>query len=764
MEVQGGMIKNNKIQDSATGNGGGIHMAQGSLNIDGGEISGNTATKYGGAIYMKSPSGCLTINKGNILNNTATGHGGAIFINEGANQTVEITGGIFSENKTLSADGNGGAINFNSEGGAITIEGGEFTFNSSARSGGAIHVAAGDLLVDGGIFSENTASVNGAALNMTSIGGEMTINAGEIKGNTSGQEGGGIFMNQGTLLINGGLVENNTSGMSGGGIYFGNSSTTGTVTMNNGSIKGNTANYNGGGINMSYGKLDINGGEISENTAVRNGAGSGMGGGLYVGTSADVTVFGGKIQSNKAYSGAGVFVSKGNIALQSGVDNDGNRTLAQIINNSADNMGGAIYVEYVASQVSIADGLISTNSAAVCGGGVAVNMSDYTTSSLNVITITGGSIEGNTCLTGRGGGVACEGGAIQITGGDIVNNVARIGGGIHIGLANNQAKVIFGDGVIRDNHAVYDGKGTFNTANGVREALLSGVGGGVFVDQNGILSFIEGSRIGLYNNIADKLGDDIFAGGVNTEVTLPYVGGMDLAGYKSKTSELYWVEDYMTGDTMYTEGTNLAPSGYNALRYRDAVATQSTVYIVPVGNNGQTFTGKYLALSLGHEVIYITIVRSGLQKGENALYRIYRRDNKDTVSTEDDEWTRYSEVILFAPSDANAQNAASKSASKRVALYSGTWRIEEIGWAWSYSSENAVEHKVTGESSMLEKTFVFTGPKALPGDENYLVPANYYGEAAVTNDFGTGTVVKNISSSESNSSFETIVPVESSGW
>jgi hypothetical protein len=361
----------------------------------------------------------------------------------------------------------------------------------------------------------------------------------------------------------------------------------------------------------------------------------------------------------------------------------------------------------------------------------------------------GGEIRGNEAAT-VGGGIYNYQAKITMSGGNIIGNKASRGGGIALG--NAAASMTFGNGHITNNRAVYT-SGSLTT--GYHAEGGQGFGGGICIF-SGTFIFEDATSVGLYNNIADKAGDDLFANGVNTTVTLPYVGSMDLSGYKTETSELYWVEDYMNGETGYALGTYMnTAQGYVPIRYREAIANQNLVYPVPV-SEGQTFTDKYMALSLGHEIIYATLVRSGLLKGENAIYRVSRLDDRGTADKTDDRWIVYSELLLFGPEDAlTAEQAANKSVSKRIALYSGTWKVEETNWAWTYDKEDAITHEITGSSSPAEKSFVFNGTKLKETDEGY-APAERYDESVVRNDFGSGTTETDKGAPASESGFEKI--------
>jgi uncharacterized repeat protein (TIGR02543 family) len=94
-------------------------------------------------------------------------------------------------------------------------------------------------------ISDNTnkTSDNGAGLFID--GGTVTMNDGEISGNTNKGYGGGVRITKhGVMVINGGKITGNTS-QRGGGIHFTDYS---TVTMHGGEISNNTAEGHGGGI------------------------------------------------------------------------------------------------------------------------------------------------------------------------------------------------------------------------------------------------------------------------------------------------------------------------------------------------------------------------------------------------------------------------------------------------------------------------------------------------------------------------------------
>jgi len=134
ISVSGGnliMNDSSKINGNTSSDiGGGVYVNYGTFNMNGGEISRNTANS-GGGIYVSS--GTVTINGGKIKENTA--RGGGIYNNGG---TVTMNNGTISGN------------NSNSQGGGIEVGNGNFTMyggiingNNASNYGGGIFVGSG---------------------------------------------------------------------------------------------------------------------------------------------------------------------------------------------------------------------------------------------------------------------------------------------------------------------------------------------------------------------------------------------------------------------------------------------------------------------------------------------------------------------------------------------------------------------------------------------------------------------------------------------
>lgn len=169
--------KKGKNSTFARGSGGGIYVFIGaSLTLDGGTISGNTATNGGGI----GGEGTLIINDGTITNNTATNDGGGLYLYERAAFTVN--GGTISDNTAT----HGGGAAFNTSPSGLTINGGTISGNK-ANNGGGIYNASGR------IAESFVDALSKESVYNPSKGAVLNLNGGTITGNTANTCGGGVF-------------------------------------------------------------------------------------------------------------------------------------------------------------------------------------------------------------------------------------------------------------------------------------------------------------------------------------------------------------------------------------------------------------------------------------------------------------------------------------------------------------------------------------------------------------------------------------------
>lgn len=242
--MDGGLIRNSSTSDDTyyciKGNGGAVYMEQGSFTMSGGKIRACSADK------------------------SVSSKGGAVYIKGDKNTTFTMTGGEIYECK---ANADGGAVYL--EGGKVTISGGKIYRNvASNGNGGAISILGGSFL-------------------MNDTDAFITQNAAFNSGSGASGNGGGIYISPDPS----------------------NSSATVEVTLEKGNITGNSSDGNGGGVCVDMGsdnpaKLNVIVGEVSDNAATDALKISGnnaqiKGGGMYVnGANASVTLNDGYVLDN----------------------------------------------------------------------------------------------------------------------------------------------------------------------------------------------------------------------------------------------------------------------------------------------------------------------------------------------------------------------------------------------------------------------------------------------------------------------------------
>ena len=565
--------------------------------------------------------------------------------------------------------GHGGAVYWNAHGRTDTcckFDGCRFLNNRATLFGGGLFIETSVFFINnkttiqgniaygsGGGICINGYTPGGAGNLFTDV--KATINDKlEIIGNSApnGRGGGFYCCYANTALaadnatitynIDGAVIKDNKAGY-GGGIYFldeipAEKNVVFTVNLNYGDVTGNTATNDGGGIYLK---------------------------GINIGNSSS----GGKtcnVSGNTAKNGGGIFIENGNLKLDK----------VDISKNTATESGGGVRID--GGTFAINSGTISQNSCTKYGGGVysSYSGSDYISSALS-----GGTVNANTALAGGG---ICVNGNINFTttSTNIEGNNATNGGGICV---INGAKMTYKSGLVRSNTAKTATTITGSTAYLNDETQVAGFGGGVFVADNGssLTLDISDGKLGLYGNLATNGADDIFANGNGTSVTVPNVTSMTLTDFSVPVpaNSLFWAEDYSTDDTGYGYGTkiNTAWSGTN-LRYRNAWKNVQEPFHVPA----QTLT-KYTSLALGYGIIYVTVKKTGLKKGQSAIFQLTKQGDSKPYIT----------VILTGKDDSGT------AVQRSVALFAGTWTVKETNWSWAYSSDvTEITHSFTKQSDV----------------------------------------------------------------
>lgn len=249
--VNGGIIRNNT--KNMTNGGGGVQLpsgSSGSFTMNYGAISNNTANtsnSYAGGIIAFG-SGTININGGEISGNSCATYGGGISI--GNTVTLNITGGKIYGN-TAATNGGGVYAATGSGGVTLNISGGEISDNTSGTYGGGVYVGQNATAnITGGKIAGNTA-INGGGLYLTSTvaGKAFAVSNCDISDNKA-SNGGGVYLYSTaaiptSIMLSNCTVSANKATTHGGGLY---GSTGSSINITDSNIRGNAATSNGGGV------------------------------------------------------------------------------------------------------------------------------------------------------------------------------------------------------------------------------------------------------------------------------------------------------------------------------------------------------------------------------------------------------------------------------------------------------------------------------------------------------------------------------------
>ena len=233
---------------SAHMNGGGVYLAGGTFNLNGGEISGNNDVYNGAGVYVAG--GTFNLNSGKINGNKAQAYGGGVYV---AGGTFNLNGGEISSNEASFAGG------MNYEGGKVTINEGSTISGNTATRGAGIMVSGDNITMSGGIITGNRAKgnqyKNGGGVYIVQytkqgtgvITGVFTMTGGKITRNTADKYGGGVYIqNNGIFNVSGDAnVTGNTVNDRANNVYLSDTNAVLTITGTlSGAKFGITANAN----------------------------------------------------------------------------------------------------------------------------------------------------------------------------------------------------------------------------------------------------------------------------------------------------------------------------------------------------------------------------------------------------------------------------------------------------------------------------------------------------------------------------------------
>lgn len=329
--MNGGAVKDSKVDHDNTWHGGGVDLLRGTFTMNDGVISGNVAGSGAGVNVGENTT--FTMNGGTISGNISAdrGSGGGVLVKK--NATFMMNGGTISGNSAGYDD-----YHRHGFGGGVYVWGGTFTMVNGiikGNKGGGIHVSISSTFVmQEGTISNNSGhgiylngengkfTMNGGIINNNDDGGvyvdaalykkaTFTMNNGIISKNTA-SSGAGVYVNRGVFIMNNGSISENTASGSysnysqysygGGGVYVSNS---GTFTMNGGIISKNIATKytdGGGGVFVESGKFMMNDGTISGNSTTKSGGGVFVGNryGIFTKSNTAGIIYGGEATEDKA--------------------------------------------------------------------------------------------------------------------------------------------------------------------------------------------------------------------------------------------------------------------------------------------------------------------------------------------------------------------------------------------------------------------------------------------------------------------------------
>lgn len=109
--------------------------------------------------------------------------------------------------------------------------------------------------------------------------------------------------------------------------------------------------------------------------------------------------------------------------------------------------------------------------------------------------------------------------------------------------------------------------------------------------------------------------------------------------------------------------------------------------IIIDGGASQTWNDYSLdgstSLALGYGIIYVTVKKTGLKKGQSAIFQLTKQGDSKPYIT----------VILTGKDDSGT------AVQRSVALFAGTWTVKETNWSWAYSSDvTEITHSFTKQS------------------------------------------------------------------
>jgi hypothetical protein len=368
--------------------------------------------------------------------------------------------------------GGGNLTIVNTSGGVVVIDGNKldrvFDINPSASSSPAFTVTMHGFTITNGLAQPgDTAPGSGGGIRAQSVV-SVALTDMIVTGNEATADGGGIAMENSvnsawTLTINNSTISNNHAGDAGGGI---DTDGAGSIVINSGTvISGNTSLNQGGGIFLDAiqigavfqgANLTMQATVVSENRALGSLA---SGGGIANAGNGTVSIANSTVQNNSSGNLGGGFddvncqgtlsVSSSAFLGMSALNNAGaiadcgpmtSIAFSEIDGNSTGGVGGGIFA--TGTTLTVQNSTIANNTASLNGGGIELQTSGSGggASSVTNSTITNNTADNN--AGANGGGLDAPGaftGTLNLSSVTISGNYASNGGGLFWGGASGSA-------------------------------------------------------------------------------------------------------------------------------------------------------------------------------------------------------------------------------------------------------------------------------------------------------------------------------------
>ena len=477
---------------------------------------------------------------------------------------------------TLTGDADAAVVTISGDKPQVTVQNGTVTGGRNPQNGGGFAidnavVQLEDLTITGNeaVGGNGNGEVGGGGIYASHADVSMrivTVSENSVTGSSS--DGGGILVRYGSLTMDGCHVERNTAPDCGGGMILSHSVLNAaksffennTAKFGAGIYFGDTPNEAEEGCSGEHNHL-ITDSTISGNTVLDPE--NGIGGGMYVGTTSNLTLRNSKLLNNDGATQGGAIVaySAGTIEL------DG----VSISENKAQSGAGilALCTAVCNTDIRLLNGTaIDANTATGYGGGIYANA---IAKELNV-TVTNSSVSGNTAAGGAGIFTYKSGSAVinvDLQSGAVMHNnnaVTNMGGAIY---AYNDANIN-----IAANSAVYN-----NTA--------AGYGGAIYASASNVNI---AAKSAVYNNTAATAGDDLFFYS-GTIFTLP--NAKDMSGDRILSSDKLEITGW------YHDGWNKLNAAQGSYEPIGRWTAETADEYVPVENDSHA-----ISLKAAHPLMY----------------------------------------------------------------------------------------------------------------------------------------------------------------